>query len=93
MPVIVCRESAVGVATNFGLDGPDIESRWGRFSVPVQNGPGAHPASCKMGTGSFPGLKRAGRGFEHPPPTIVQVEERVELYILFPSEPSWPVQG
>jgi len=23
---------------------------------PVQTGPGAHPASCKMGTGSFPGL-------------------------------------
>ena len=24
-------------------------------------GPGAHPASCKMGTGSFPGVK-CGRG-------------------------------
>ena len=24
---------------------------------PVQIGPGAHPASCKMGTGSFPGVK------------------------------------
>ena len=32
-----------------------------RFSAPVQTGPGAHPASCKMGTGSFPGVKR-GRG-------------------------------
>jgi len=28
-----------------------------RFSTPVQTGPGAHPASCKMGTGSFPGVK------------------------------------
>jgi len=28
-----------------------------RFSAPVQTGPGAHPASCTMGTGSFPGLK------------------------------------
>jgi len=27
-----------------------------RFSAPVQTGPGAHPASCTMGTGSFPGL-------------------------------------
>jgi len=26
-----------------------------RFSAPVQTGPGAHPASCTMGTGSFPG--------------------------------------
>ena len=28
---------------------------------PVQTGPGAHPASCKMGTWSFPGVK-CGRG-------------------------------
>ena len=32
-----------------------------RFSTPVQTGPGAHPVSCKMGTGSFPGIK-SGRG-------------------------------
>ena len=28
-----------------------------RFSAPVQTDPGAHPASCKMVTGSFPGVK------------------------------------
>jgi len=28
-----------------------------RFSAPVQTGPGVHPASCTMGTGSFPGVK------------------------------------
>jgi hypothetical protein len=33
----------------------------GRFSAPVQTGPGAHPASCKMGTRSFQGVK-SGRG-------------------------------
>ena len=32
-----------------------------RFSAPVQTGPGAHPASCKMGTGCYPGVK-CGRG-------------------------------
>jgi hypothetical protein len=54
--------SPVGIATDYGLDGPGIESRWGaRFSAPVQTGPGAHPASCTMGTGSFPGVK-CGRG-------------------------------
>jgi len=26
-----------------------------RFSAPIQTGPGAHPASCTMGTGSFTG--------------------------------------
>ena len=49
---------AVGTATGYGLDGPGIESRWGRdFSAHVQTGPGDHPASCTMGTGSFPGVK------------------------------------
>jgi len=28
-----------------------------RFFAPVQTGPGAHPASWTMGTGSFPGVK------------------------------------
>ena len=54
--------SAVGIATGYELDGPGIESRWeARFSASVQTGPGAHPTSCTMGTGSFPGRK-GGRG-------------------------------
>jgi len=28
-----------------------------RFSATVQTGPGAHPASCTMGTGSLLGIK------------------------------------
>ena len=31
-----------------------------RFSAHIQTGPGAYPASCTMGTGSFPGVKAAG---------------------------------
>jgi hypothetical protein len=38
-----------------------------KFSTPVQTGPGGHPASYTMGTGSFPGVKRPGRGVDHPP--------------------------
>ena len=41
--------------------GPEIESRWGRDFPPVHNGPGAHPAYCTIGTGSFLGVK-CGRG-------------------------------
>ena len=40
-----------------------------RFFAPVRTGPGAHPTSCTMGTGSFPGLE-SGRGViltPHPP--------------------------
>jgi len=45
------------VRLSYGLDGLVIESRWGRDIPPVQTGPVAHPASGKMGTGSFPGVK------------------------------------
>ena len=69
------RDSSVGIATGYGLDSPGIESRWGgaRFSAPVQTGPEAHPASYTMGTGSFPGVKRTGRGVDHPPPSSAEV--------------------
>jgi hypothetical protein len=49
--------SSVGIVTDHGLEGPGIESQWGRDIPPVQTGPGAHPASCTMGTGSFQGVK------------------------------------
>ena len=67
--------SSVGIATGYGLDGPGIESRWGaRFSPPVQTGPGAHPASCTMGTGFFPGGKeRPGRDADPSPPSSAVV--------------------
>ena len=56
------RDSSVGIATHYGLDGPAIESRWGaRYSASVQNGPGSHSASYTRGRGSlFPGGKAAG---------------------------------
>jgi len=38
-----------------------------KFSAPVHTGPGAHPASYIVGTVSFPGVKRPGRGVEQPP--------------------------
>ena len=49
--------SSVGLATELWAERSGIESRWGRDFPPVQIGPGAHPASCKMGTGSFSGVK------------------------------------
>jgi len=70
-----------------------------RFSAPVQTGRGAHPASCTMGTGSFPGVN-SGRGVTLTPhPLLVPGQERVELYLCSPYGPyglygaSVPVQG
>ena len=64
---VVGRDSSVSIASRYGLDGPGIESRWPeRYSAPVQTGPGAHRASCTMGTGSFLGVKRPGPDVDHP---------------------------
>ena len=49
--------SSVGIATKLGLDGPGSNPGGDRDFPPVHTGPGAHPASCKMGTGSFPVVK------------------------------------
>jgi len=56
-----------------------------RFSVPVETGPGACPASHK---GSFPGLMRPGPGANHPPSSTAEVKERLVLYFYSPSGPS-----
>jgi hypothetical protein len=44
-----------------------------RFFAQVRTGPGAHPASCTMGTGSFLGVKQLGHGANHPPPSSAKV--------------------
>jgi len=84
----VGHDSSAGTATRYGMDGPGIEFRWGAiFPAPVQTGPEVHPASCTMGTGSFPGVKRPGRGVDHPPTSSAEVKERVELYLYSISGP------
>jgi len=47
-----------------------------RFSTPVQTGLGAHPASCTMGTGSFPGGKeQLGCDADPSPPSSAMVKK------------------
>jgi len=96
----VGRDSSVGIETRYSLDGPGIESRWGgmggvglaaRFSASLPTGPRAHLASYTMGTGSFPGVRRSGRGVDHPLSYSAEAKERVELYFCSSYEPSWPV--
>jgi hypothetical protein len=64
-----------------------------RFSASVHTDPGAHPASYKVGTESFPGVKWPGRGVNHPPPSSAEVKERIELHFNSHSRPSLPVLG
>jgi hypothetical protein len=85
----VGRDSSVGIATELRAgrseDRIPVEAR---FSAPVQTGPGAYTDSFTMGTGSFPGVKRPGRGVDHPPRSSAGPKERVELYLYSPSGPS-----
>ena len=85
------RHSVVSIATRYKMDGPKIESWWGRHFPHL--GPIQPPVQW------VPSLSRGGkaaearRGVNHPPPSSATVKERVELYLCFSSSPSWPVLG
>ena len=68
-----------GVRTQFGSE---------IFRI-AQNGCGAHPASCAVGTGAlcFLGEQRPGPAFDYTPPSSSETKERADLV------PSWPVMG
>ena len=73
----------VGIATPYKMDGPEIESREARdFS---------HPSKPALVTCLFPGVKRQGRGVNHPPLSSAEVKERVELFLYSPSGLPRPV--
>ena len=64
-----------------------------RFSALVQTGPGAHPASCTTGTGSFPEVKR-GRGMTLTPHSLLVPSSRKSRAIpLLHLWAIWPVQS
>jgi hypothetical protein len=60
-----------------------------RLSVPIQTGPGAHSASCTMGTGFFPGVK-SGRGVTLTPQLLLVPRSRKSRAI--PLLPLWAVR-
>jgi hypothetical protein len=63
--------SSVGIETGYGLDGPGIESRWGRdFSHTSRPALGLY-----NGYRVFPGVKRPRRGADHPPPSRAEVKK------------------
>jgi hypothetical protein len=61
--------SIVGIATGLraGQSADRILAGGEIFRPRDKTGPGAHPASYTMGTGSFPGVKRSGHDVDHPP--------------------------
>jgi hypothetical protein len=84
--------SAVAIADwlRAGRSGDPVGAR---FSVPVQTGPGVHPATCTVGTGSFPGVKR-GRGVTLTPhPLLVPWSRKSRDKHLLPLWVVRPVQS
>jgi hypothetical protein len=85
------RDSSVGKATGYGLDDRMIGVRFpagaGNFALRhrVQTSSVAQPASYPMGTRTLSlGLKRPVREADHSPPSSVEVNECVEIYLHSP---------
>ena len=86
-------DCVVSIATHYGLDGPGIESWWGRDILhlsrmalratqpPVQWVPGLFPWDTVAGA------------WRPPTPFSTEVKERVELYLSSPCQPLWPLLG
>jgi hypothetical protein len=53
-------------------------------SADVKTDPGAHPASCTVGTRSFQGVKRVGCDGDHPTTYSGKVKARVALCLQSP---------
>ena len=67
--------SLVGIATDYGLDRPGIESRWEKFSARPDRSWGP-PSLLYNGYWVFPGGKvRPGRVADHSPPSRAAVME------------------
>jgi hypothetical protein len=52
-------------------------------------GPTQSPIQWELGLSR--GVKRPGRGVDHPLSSSAEVKERAELYLYSPTGPSWPV--
>jgi hypothetical protein len=91
--LILLSGSSVSIANGYGLEGSGIESRWGRDFPHLPERALGPPSILCNGCGVFPGCKAAGAWRWPPTPSGAGVKERVELYLYFPSGPSWVVLG
>jgi hypothetical protein len=73
-----------------GMDGPGIEFRYGR-DFPHPSRPSLVPIQRPVEW--LLGIKRPGRGVDHPPPSLAGVKNSVDLYLCSPLGPSYPVLG
>jgi hypothetical protein len=85
--------SSVGIATDYGLDGPGIESRWGRdFSHTSRPTLGPTRPPVQWVPGLSWGVKRPGCGADHPP-LLAPKSRKSRAIPLPPSGPSGLLRG
>ena len=74
----VRRDSSVGTATRYGLDGPGIDSRWGGEIFCTRPDRPCGPPCLLLYNGyrvSFPGVKRPGRAVTPLPHVVSRLEK------------------
>jgi len=74
--LLVCRDTAVGIAAGYGLDGPGIESPWGEIFRTRPDRPWGPSSLLYNGYRVFPGGKAAGHCRWLPTPSSTEVKER-----------------
>jgi hypothetical protein len=77
-------DTVVSKMTQYELDGPGIEPRWGRF-FPHPSRPAVKPNQSPVHwvPGFFHGMQRSGRVVDHPPSSSTEVNGRVELHFYY----------
>ena len=67
--------NSVGIATDYGLDCPGIESRWGKIFRPSRRALGPTQPPPQRVLGLSRGKVRPGRAADHSPPSSAVVLE------------------
>jgi hypothetical protein len=82
------RDSSVGTANRYKMDGRESNTGWGEIFRSRPDRPWGWPNLLYEASWvPLPGVKRPGRGADHPPPSSAEVKERVDLYLYSP--PLW----
>jgi hypothetical protein len=86
------RNSSVGIVTDYGMEGPRIESWWGEIFHTRTDRPRGPPSLLYNGYRSFQRVKLLGRGDDQPP-ILAPRSRKNSAITLTPSGPSGLLWG